>query len=61
MIETFYLLFSESGISHAKYNMFLGTLHQKIGKGKGKGKSHIRSVRWEMPVGEDTCSGPSTL
>ena len=26
-----------------------------------KGKSHIRSVRWEVPVRKDTCPGPSAL
>ena len=28
---------------------------------KGKVKSHIRSVRLEVPVREDTCPGPSAL
>ena len=28
---------------------------------KGKGKSHIRSVRWGVPVREDTCPEPSAF
>ena len=28
---------------------------------KGKGKSHIRTVRWGVPVREDTCPEPSAL
>ena len=28
---------------------------------KGKGKSHIRSVRWGAPVREDTCPEPSAF
>ena len=28
---------------------------------KGKDKSHIRSVRWGVPVREDTCPEPSAF
>ena len=28
---------------------------------KGKGKSHIRTVRWGVPVKEDTCPEPSAF
>ena len=28
---------------------------------KDKGQSHVRSIRWEVPVREDTFPGPSAL
>ena len=32
-----------------------------VAKFKGKGKSHIRSVRWGVPVKEDPCPEPSAF
>ena len=49
---------------HLPMNLYDGhilstDLHDK--HKKGNGKSHIRSVRREVPVREDTCPGPSAL
>ena len=58
-------------IFYTLYGLALGSNQRKcqsisVGVGayhiyKGKGKSHIRSVRWGVPVSEDICPEPSVF